>query len=421
MSPANSLNTRLISIDELDTAIVACAARINAATYEWLLLVRQFDERAGFLRWGLDNGAEWLAWRCDLSLITAKEKLRVAHALKMLPAISASFSQGELSYTKVRELTRVATPDNEQNLLDFALRTTATNVAQRCQELRLGDESSIDAAARAFSNRSLRIRRDPHRGTMMVSVELPMESGELLEKALDKARDDEVLERPDPADSSWSTRQADAFLNMVTGYLSGTENDTKNGRKSNDNYLVTIHVDQSALQGKAGRSALPIESVKRICCDSHAVVLTETEKGQPLSIGRKSRIIPRAIERAVRARDNNTCRFPGCHHHRFLQCHHVEHWSRNGETSLDNLMLLCTKHHTLVHEGGFRIGTDFQGSWIFLRPDGIAVPDTGYHSRDMLDTETGEISSAYNNPPAGALLSVAENFVKEPPVPVYLH
>ena len=425
MCPAKSLSSNLISIDELDTAIVSCAARINAATYEWLLLVRQFDERAGFLRWGLDNGGEWLAWRCDLSLITAKEKLRVAHALKILPAIAASFSQGELSYTKVRELTRVATPDNEQNLLDFALRTTATNVAQRCQELRMGDESSIDAAARAFANRSLRIRRDPHRGTMMVSVELPMESGELLEKALDKARDDEVLDRPDPADTSWSTRQADAFLNMVTGYLSGTENDAgtdaKNDRKSNDNYLVTIHVDQSALQGKAGRSSLPIESVKRLCCDSHAVVLTESEKGQPLSIGRKSRIIPRAIERAVRARDNNACRFPGCHHHRFLQCHHVEHWSRNGETSLDNLMLLCTKHHTLVHEGGFKIGTDFQGSWIFLRPDGIAVPGTGYHSRDMLDTETGEISSPYNNPPAGALLSVAENFVKEPPAPGYLH
>jgi len=417
MSPANSPNTCLISIDELDTAIVSCAARINAATYEWLLLVRQFDERAGFLRWGLDNGAEWLAWRCDLSLITAKEKVRVAHALKILPAISASFSMGELSYTKVREVTRVANPDNEQNLLDFALRTTATNVAQRCRELRMGDESSIDTAARAFANRSLRIRRDPHRGTMMVSVELPMESGELLEKALDKARDDEVRERPDLADTSWSTRQADAFLSMVTGYLSGTEK----GQQSNDNYLVTIHVDHSALQGKAGRSALPIESVKRICCDSHAVVLTETQKGEPLSIGRKSRIIPRAIERAVRARDNNGCRFPGCHHHRFLQCHHVEHWSRNGETSLDNLMLLCTKHHTLVHEGGFSVGTDFQDNWIFLRPDGIAVPDTGYHSRDMLDTETGEISSLYNNPPAGALLSAAENFVKEPPVPVYLH
>ena len=84
-------------------------------------------------------------------------------------------------------------------------------------------------------------------------------------------------------------------------------------------------------------------------------------------------------------------------------------------------MLLCTQHHTLVHEGGFRIETDFQDNWIFLRPDGIAVPETGYHSRDMLDTDESEVSDPYNNPPAGALLSVAENFVKEPPAPVYLH
>ena len=417
MCPAISVKTSPVSIDELDHAIVSCAARINAATYELLLLVRQFDERAGFLRWGLDNCAEWLAWRCDLSLITAKEKLRTAHALKALPAISEAFSVGELSYTKVRELTRVANRDNEQYLLDFALRTTATHVAQRCRELRMGDEASIDTAARAFANRSLRIRRDPQRGIMIVTVELPMETGELLEKALDKARDDEVLEIPDLVDTSWSTRQADAFVNMVTGFLTGTEND----QQTNDNYLVTIHVDQSALQGKDGRSALAIETVKRLCCDGPAVVLIETEKGEPLSIGRKSRIIPRAIERAVRARDHNGCRFPGCHHHRFLQCHHVEHWSRNGETSLDNLMLLCTQHHTLVHEGGFRIETDFQDNWIFLRPDGIAVPETGYHSRDMLDTETEEISGLYNNPPAGALLNGAENFVKEPLAPVYLH
>lgn len=417
MYPAISAQTQPVSIDELDHAIVSCATHINAATYELLLLVRQFDERGGFLQWGLDNCAEWLAWRCDLSLVTAKEKLRTAHALKALPAISSAFSVGELSYTKVRELTRVATRDDEQHLLDFALRTTATSVAQRCRELRMGDEASVDIAARAFANRSLRLRRDPHRGTVTVTVELPMETGELLEKALDKARDDEVLEIPDLADTAWSTRQADAFLNMVSGYLSGTEND----QQTNDNYLVTIHVAQSALQGKPGRSALPIETVKRLCCDGPAVVLTETETGEPLSIGRKSRIIPKAIERAVRARDNNCCRFPGCHNHRFLNCHHVEHWSKNGETSLDNLMLLCTKHHTLVHEGGFRIETDFQDNWTFMRPDGIAVPAAGYHSRDWLDTETGEISGLYGNPPAGALLNGVENFVKEPPAAVYWH
>jgi hypothetical protein len=203
-----------------------------------------------------------------------------------------------LSYTKVRELTRVAHCNNEKDLLDLALRMTAIHVARRCRELRMGDEGSIDTAARAFANRSLSVRRDPHRGTMIVTVELPMDTGELFEKALDKARDDAVLEIPDLADTSWSARQADAFCNMVTGFLTGTEND----KQSNDNYLVTIPVEQSALQGKEGRSALPIETVKRICCDSHAVVLTETEKGEPLSIGRKSRIVSKGIERAVRAR-----------------------------------------------------------------------------------------------------------------------
>ncbi|MDH5344126.1 MAG: HNH endonuclease [Gammaproteobacteria bacterium] len=87
------------------------------------------------------------------------------------------------------------------------------------------------------------------------------------------------------------------------------------------------------------------ETVKRLCCDGQAIAITEYETGTPLGIGRKSRIVPKAIQRAVRARDNDRCTFPGCNHHRFLQCHHVEHWSNGGETSLDNLLLLCTKHH----------------------------------------------------------------------------
>ena len=402
----------MTSIDDLDRNILNLCTRINAATYELLVLIREFDERAGFLQWGLHNCAEWLAWRCDLSLTTAQEKVRVAHALKTLPAISAAFGAGELSYSKVRALTRVAHRDNEDDLLVFALRATAAHVAERCRELRMGSDASIDCAERAFANRSLRLRRDHQRGMMTISVELPMDSGELFEKALDKARDDEALEIPDLADTAWSTRQADAFVNLVTGYLEGNGKDSA----ANDNYLVTIHVEQAALAGQEGRSALPIESVKRLCCDSQSVVITENDNGEPLSIGRKSRIIPTAIARAVRARDHNSCAFPGCNNRRFLNCHHVEHWSNGGETSLDNLMLLCTKHHTLVHEGGFRIEKDFRDRWCFVRPDGIAVPDCGYHSRDVLD-----ISDAYEVPPAGGLLSVAENTVSEPPAPIYLH
>jgi len=144
----------LTPIEVLDRNILTLCTRINAATYELLVMIREFDERAGFLQWGLADCATWLAWRCDLSMTTAREKLRVAHALKVLPAIAATFATGELSYAKVRELTRVADRDNEQRLLDFALRTTATNVAERCRELRCGSEASTDTAARAYANRS---------------------------------------------------------------------------------------------------------------------------------------------------------------------------------------------------------------------------------------------------------------------------
>jgi len=108
MKPVKPPQNRLPSIDDLDQAIVNLAARINAETYELLVLVRQFDERAGWLKWGLGNCAEWLHWRCDLSMNAAREKVRVAHALKTLPNIAAAFATGELSYSKVRAMTRVA-------------------------------------------------------------------------------------------------------------------------------------------------------------------------------------------------------------------------------------------------------------------------------------------------------------------------
>ena len=394
----------LTLIDELDQNILTLCTRINAATYELLVMIREFDERAGWVQWGLDNCTEWLAWRCDLSMTTAREKVRVAHALKHLPLISEAFASGELSYSKVKAMTRVASRDNEQQLLEFALRHTAVTVAERCRELRCGKETSTGTAQRAWASRSLRIRRDLERDRMTMTVELPLDAGDLLEKALDKARDDEALVIPDLVDTAWSVRQADAFVNILNGYLSG-----ETGSRNNDNYLVTIHVDASALAGGEGRAAVPIESVKRHCCDGHAVVITETSEGEPLSIGRRSRLIPKSVERAVRARDNNGCVFPGCSNRRFLDCHHIEHWAHGGETGVDNLMLLCTKHHTLVHEGGFRIRKDFLDNWAFFRPDGIAVPERGY------------VSTMDENPPAGALLSVVETFAKEPPPPQYLH
>jgi len=400
-------------IEALDARILQLCTGLNAATYELLVMIREFDERGGCLKWGLENTATWLAWRCDLSLATACEKVRVAHALKHLPRVSAAFSTGELSYSKVRALTRVANPGNEAQLVAFALRNTARHVAEYCRELRMGSPDSGDLAERAFARRSLRIHRQADRGTMTVTVELPLDTGELLEKALDKARDDECLQIPDLVDTAWSTRQADAFVTLLQEYLAGAAGERKS---SSDRYLVNIHVDQAALAGEVGRSSVPLETVKRLCCDGRAVVLTETEDGQPLSIGRQSRIIPKGIERAVRARDKDTCRFPGCCNKRFVEIHHIEHWASGGATAVDQLLLLCAKHHTLVHERGFKIDKDFQDRWAFYRPDGIAVPETGYHARDLLDDELGAPP-----PPRGGLLSAVEKLVNEPPPPAYRH
>ena len=407
----------LVPIEDLERDILNLCIGINAATSELLVLIREFDERVGWLKWGLENCAEWLAWRCDLSLATAREKVRVSHALKLLPAMTAAFSTGELSYSKVRELTRVATPGNEDELVRFALEHSTAFVTERCRELRMGDVASGDVAERAFAKRSLRIRRDAERSMMVVNIELPLEAGELIEKALDKARNDEGLSHPDIVDTTWSKRQADAFVTLLKEYLSGSNT---RDHEAGDNYLVNIHVDQAALAGNEGRSSLPIESVKRLCCDGSAVVITE-DKGQPMSVGRKTRVVPRAIERAVRSRDHGCCVFPGCKNRRFLDCHHVEHWSNGGETSVDNLVLLCTKHHTLVHEGGFRIDRDFNDRWMFVRPDGVAVPSIGYRTQDMIDADIGGVSGEDYDPPRGGLLSMAERYALEPPPPDYLH
>ena len=98
----------LLSIDELDRNIVSLSFLMNSCCYELLLLIREFDERVGWLKWGFSTCAEWLHWRCDLSMSAAREKVRVAHALKTLPAITLAFSKGELSYSKVQALTRIA-------------------------------------------------------------------------------------------------------------------------------------------------------------------------------------------------------------------------------------------------------------------------------------------------------------------------
>jgi hypothetical protein len=117
------------------------------------------------------------------------------------------------------------------------------------------------------------------------------------------------------------------------------------------------------------------ETSRRLACDAAVVRWHEDANGEPLSIGRKSRTIPPAIRRALHKRDGG-CRFPGCSCRRFVDAHHIEHWADGGETSMDNLVLMCRRHHRLVHEGGFGVHRGAGNEIWFSYPGGATLPAT---------------------------------------------
>ena len=166
--------------------------------------------------------------------------------------------------------------------------------------------------------------------------------------------------------NAFFARQADALVAVARGYLSGNGGEK---RAKSDNYQVVVHVDAAALQDKGGKSDLPVESVRRIACDADLVAVTRDAKGNLLNLGRKHRVVSPQLKRALLARDK-CCTYPSCSHEQFLEAHHVMHWADGGETSLDNTMLICGRHHRLLHEGGFTIHKNFAGEWYFRTVDG---------------------------------------------------
>ena len=135
--------------------------------------------------------------------------------------------------------------------------------------------------------------------------------------------------------------------------------------------------------GVANQTQLPLEELenqitelaaRRLSCDASVVAVVENDNGEPLSVGRKTRIIPPALRRALNTRDEG-CRFPGCTYHRYVDAHHVRHWADGGETKLSNLITLCRAHHRMVHKGEIKIekSADGGGSSSIRRAAPIAM------------------------------------------------
>jgi hypothetical protein len=394
------------AFDRLEAQITELWGYLNAATYRFLTLVAEFDRNKAYERHGLVNTAQWLNWQCGIGAVAAREKVRVARALEVLPEISKAFASGEFSYSKVRAMSRVATPANEPVLVNIGRHGTASHVEKLCKKYRWTQHrDAAKAASSQHLNRQVHYFTDSD-DTFVLHARLPAEVGALVAKALQIAG--EVLRASSPASGqpnaqfdvsagTWAikeqehspaARRADA-LRLVAETFLACKSEELAAVASGDRYQVVVHVDQAVLAQSVAANdsephrselddgcALALDTVRRLACDGSIVGIVERACGEPLNVGRKTRAIPPALKRALRSRDGG-CRFPGCDRTRFTDGHHVRHWADGGETKLANLVLLCGFHHRLVHEGGFGVTVTDDGVFVFTRPDGRRIPEYG--------------------------------------------
>jgi hypothetical protein len=370
----------LAELDRLGDEIAELSAHVDAATARLLDLIREFDTRGGW-NTGFRSCAAWLSWRVGLDPGAARERVRVARALGTLPRLAQALASGQLSYAKVRALTRVATPGTEERLLAIGRAGTAEHVERIVRGWRrLDRRGETREAALQHASRALHVYPDSD-GTVIVRGRLAPEVGALLMQALAAARDTlyrQAREKtPDADPPTMLQQQADALALLAETALEHGIDPGAPGER----YQVVVHVDAPVLadQNQPGQSVLEeglrvsAETSQRLACDASRVVMQHARDGRVVEVAARTRTIPPALRRALHHRDRG-CRFPGCGV-RFGQGHHIRHWAQGGPTTLSNLALLCRRHHRAVHEEGYQVDRRPDGELQFRRPDGRLLPE----------------------------------------------
>ena len=299
--------------------------------------------------------------------------------------MAQALARGELSYAKVRALTRVATPETEARLLGVGRAGTAAHVERIVRGWRCVDRrAEAREAKHRHTSRALHVYHDED-GMVVLKGRLEPEVGALLLQALAAARES-LYQRARAATGfgnvseetpTVTQQRADALALLAeTALHHGLDPGTPGER-----YQVVVHVDAPVLADpeQPGHSVLEggthvsAETSQRLACDASRVVMRHDGKGHLLEIGARTRTIPPALRRALDHRDQG-CRFPGCGL-RFTQGHHLRHWAHGGPTTLSNLTLLCRRHHRAVHEEGYQVARLPDGTLQFRRPNGHPLPE----------------------------------------------
>jgi hypothetical protein len=341
---------------------------------------------------GMATMKSWLTGHCRLSGVEATAVVRAGRRLGNLPELAAAFATGRVGAAHVQVITASVTPARAAAAADAGIDIATTDRVLTDAALALGPEDTGKAVRRWVAGidpdgllddaaglpRTLRMAASSG-GRVYLSGHVDPVGGETVHAALEAVMNGY---RPAGDRRTHAERMGDAFVELCRQSLDGGSLPAVRGERPQ----VRVSVDLMALCAERGYAELPFagpitaETARRIACDASVVRIFTGPGGLPLDVGREQRSASVGIRRAVEARDEH-CVFAGCTAPAaWCDVHHVVHWAVGGPTSCDNGALICERHHTAVHEGGFSVARDpGTAVWHTYRPDGseVRVPGPG--------------------------------------------
>jgi hypothetical protein len=301
--------------------------------------------------------------RCGVSEWKARRWIAAAHALADLPHVSQAFSYGDLGIDKAVELTRFATSETERDLIRWAKQVSCGAIRHKadlaCQ--------SIQEVKEAEKSRTLSWWYFDENRRFGLQAELPAADGAVVQKALERLAES-IPVTPGEEDPCFAdARRADALVALCSTRIAGDADP--------DRATVVVHAQLDEIVSGDGGAEIeggPVihpETARRLLCEARVQTVIEDPSGQVVGLGRMSREPSPWMIRQLRYRDVE-CRFPGCGARQFTVAHHIRWWEHGGRTDLDNLLLVCTFHHKLVHEYGWAVRRVKDGTARWIRPDG---------------------------------------------------
>jgi hypothetical protein len=355
---AEASNTELI--EDMD----ALHARVCTDQRRLFGLIVKADRSEAWRDSGARDMAHWLCIRYGISTWKAQRWIGAAHALEGLPRLGEAFDSGELGVDKVVELARFATAQTEGRLISWARGVSGACIRHRAD---VACRPSISEAQEADRARTLSWWYLDEGRRLGLEAELPAAQGAVVARALERLGESLPV-MPGERDTSFvGARRADALVALCSASIAADADP--------DRATVIVHASVEALMAgdrsceiEGGGVAHP-EIARRLACTARIQQVIEDGARAPVGLGRLSRVPSAWMMRHLRYRDSE-CRFPGCGARRFTQAHHITWWEQEGPTDLDNLLLVCTFHHKLVHEYGWAVQRLGNGTVRWFRPDG---------------------------------------------------